>query len=182
MTNTTTKKGAVKGTVAAAAGIAVLLGGAGTFALWNGNVTGSADDSITAGQLKISDYKEGAWADHTSGTAEPIDSIATFRMVPGDKLVRTDTASVIAEGDNLKFEANATYGDSTIASEFGGDVTVVPEVDSDSLVADGQPHDVVVTTTVTYKAEGTSGNAGQTKTVDLGAVAVSLQQVTPSQP
>jgi alternate signal-mediated exported protein len=176
-TTKTSKSGAIKGTAAAAAGVAVLLGGAGTFALWNADLEVGNADKVTAGELKVAEYTAGSWTDANKGDAV-IDSIADFRMVPGDTLVREDSASVIAYGDNLVIEADIT-NQATIASEFGGDVTVDVEVDPSTLNTDTQtPQTLPVTVTVSYAKDGTSGNDGQTAEVDLSTIEVALTQLS----
>ncbi|MEU2199934.1 alternate-type signal peptide domain-containing protein [Isoptericola sp. NPDC019482] len=174
MTNTTTKKGAVKGTVAAAAGIAVLLGGAGTFAAWNADLSVGQGDTVTAGELKVDSYEKGEWTDTSDDS--PITSIADFRMVPGDTLVRRDTAKVIAYGDNLVIQSDIDTT-ASIANEFGEDVTVDVTVDQsaiDTSVKTAQ--DLPVTVTVAYASTGS--NAGQAAAVTLDDIAVKLTQVT----
>lgn len=174
MTTKTSKNGAIKGTAAAAAGVAVLLGGAGTFALWNADLNVGSSDTITAGELKVDEYTTGSWTDANNGDAV-IDPIADFRMVPGDTLVREDSASVVAYGDNLVIEADVT-NEATIASEFGDDVTVDVEVDPSALDTDVQtPQTLPVKVTVSYATDGT--NAGQAKAVDLSTIEVALTQV-----
>ena len=60
-----------KGAVAAAAAIALLLGGAGTFATWNAS-SAVADAGITAGTLSIaSGAVAGTWSDATGTSTCP---------------------------------------------------------------------------------------------------------------
>ena len=61
----------LKGSIAGAAGVALLLGGAGTFALWNGDAA-IAGATITAGTLTV-EASEGTWSDG----AGPIDPQST---------------------------------------------------------------------------------------------------------
>jgi alternate signal-mediated exported protein len=170
----TSKNGALKGTAAAAAGVAVLLGGAGTFALWNADLQVGNGDTLTAGELKVDGYTAGDWTDANHGDAV-IDADA-FRMVPGDTLVRTDSAQVIAYGDNLQIEADVVT-DGSIADAFGDDVTVDVDIDPSALDTSVQTAQTLpVTVTVSYLTTGT--NAGQAATVDLTDVDVTLKQVS----
>lgn len=96
-----------KAAIAGAAGIALLLGGAGSLAYWNSSasLTGA---TITAGELTITANNDGAWSDADG----PI-TIADFRAVPGDVLTYTATFDVTAVGDNLTATVALT-GDSIV--------------------------------------------------------------------
>ncbi|MCU1638616.1 MAG: hypothetical protein JWL94_1263 [Microbacteriaceae bacterium] len=92
----------LKGAIAGAAGVAVLLGGAGTFALWNDSVTTPAG-TVSSGTLSIdSGLAAGKWFDMSAGTPGVlITDIEAFRLVPGDKLRFTKVVTINATGDNL---------------------------------------------------------------------------------
>lgn len=77
-----------KASIAGAAGIALLLGGAGTLALWNDSANLTVG-SITSGTLTISD-SAGTW-----------DVNAPDLWVPGDSFTYTGTLAISATGDNL---------------------------------------------------------------------------------
>lgn len=87
----------IKGSIAGAAGVALLLGGAGTFALWNSEADIDAA-TITAGTLTVA-TSNGVWTDQTSAT-NAID-ITDYEIVPGDTLTYTTEVLVNAIGDNL---------------------------------------------------------------------------------
>lgn len=77
-----------KGSIAAGAGVVLLLGGAGSLAYWND----SADlggGTISAGELAI-DASAGTW----------LPSIAAW--VPGDRSTYSTTLTVTATGDNIQ--------------------------------------------------------------------------------
>lgn len=78
----------VKGSVAAGAGLVLLLGGAGSLAYWNTS-TDLGASAINAGTLDISS-STGAWS---STIAE---------WVPGDASTYSTTLTVTAEGDNIE--------------------------------------------------------------------------------
>jgi len=104
----------LKGSIAGAAGIALLLGGAGTFALWNQTAT-VANGSVTSGVLTIAPGATGTWKDISAGkTASTISNIGAFRMVPGDKLELTQQVTIKATGDNLA--AKLTYDPASITT------------------------------------------------------------------
>jgi alternate signal-mediated exported protein len=86
-----------KGAIAGAAGVVLLLGGAGTFAFWN-STANVAGGSIVAGNLLVANTgAAGVWTDQN----DVVITIATYRIVPGDTLTYTDDLTVTAVGDNL---------------------------------------------------------------------------------
>jgi len=115
----------VKGSIAGVAGIALLLGGAGTFALWNDSVTAPAG-TISSGQLRIADATTpaGAWTDisagnpiggaplTTSGTGTA--TVVNQKMVPGDKWRYTRTITLTTTGKNLL--ADLTFDPTSVVS------------------------------------------------------------------
>ncbi len=89
-----------KGAIAGAAGIALLLGGAGSFALWNGNASINASQ-IQSGTLTIAANGTGTWQNTPNGGSAGTVTIASFRAVPGDTLTFTQQLNITAIGDNL---------------------------------------------------------------------------------
>jgi alternate signal-mediated exported protein len=138
----------LKGSIAGAAGIALLLGGAGTFALWNQTAT-VANGSVTSGVLTIAAGATGTWKDISAdkvagGVAIP--DISTFKIVPGDKLELTQTVTINATGNNLA--AKLTYDPATIATANSNAATqLLNEALKNKLV-------------VTFTAAGTGVTAG----------------------
>lgn len=107
----------VKGAVATAAGVALLMGGAGTFALWNTSAAVSAG-SVASGTLTIATNGAGTWKDISPDrTATSIPTIANWKIVPGDKLEFTQNINVVATGNNLL--ANLSYDPATIVAATG---------------------------------------------------------------
>ena len=137
----------VKGSLAAAAGIALLLGGAGTFAYWN-STAGVAGGTVTAGDLQIvNDGAAGIWKDQTGTTINP----ATYRIVPGDTLTYTDDLTVTAVGKNIA----ATLG---LAGGSISPVTPTPSTNADNKLASYLTANAVVTATGTGIVPGTGTN------------------------
>jgi alternate signal-mediated exported protein len=103
----------LKGSIAAAAGVALLMGGAGTFAYWNDSapLTGN---TITAGNLTVTAAAgSGTWT-NAAGTTYTDTTIANYRIVPGDVLTYTKDVSIVAVGDTLK--ATVALGSGAIAA------------------------------------------------------------------
>src|SRR6187402_2589102 len=92
-----------KGTIVGAAGIALLLGGAGTFALWSDSASVDGG-TVTSGTLSFNDVRPGVWKDispDVNGGAGVDINPATFLTVPGDVLAYTSDVVVNATGTHL---------------------------------------------------------------------------------
>jgi alternate signal-mediated exported protein len=187
----------VNASIAAAAGVALLLGGAGTFATWNASAA-TTGSSISAGNLVVQDSgTAGTWT--ANGSPTPI-SLSGYTIVPGDVLTYTKTMKIGAEGDNLKATlaltpASITAADPTKATDqalagylsanavltasgpgisgTGPTFTVTPGA---GTVA----QNVTVTVTISFpKGDVVGGNNNAMNgAVTLSDLAVSLTQVT----
>jgi alternate signal-mediated exported protein len=164
----------VKGSIAGAAGIALLLGGAGTFAVWNDTATLSAPN-IQAGSLDLSTSTAGKW---TQGGADINPN--TYRVIPGTTLVYTQTLKVDAVGDGLK--ARLTHSALTEAGGLGAFVDSTLQVSQNNIVdADGiidftaGSSFIDVKVTVVFPSTVT-GQQGQNETLDLSDVTFTLTQ------
>lgn len=135
----------VKGSIAGAAGIALLLGGAGTFALWNDSITANAG-TVSSGQLRIADSTTpgGSWTDQSSsivagsGTALPTTTTGTApnqvitvtpKIVPGDKWRYTRQIVLTTTGKNLLADLSfdpASITNNLPAGEFTYALTATP--------------------------------------------------------
>src|SRR5690554_524090 len=95
----------VKGSIAGAAGIALLLGGAGTLALWNADID-IDPGTVTAGTLSVAPVGTPGWWDASpeNTPAEAIADISAFKTVPGDVLTFIGNYNINATGDNLTAE------------------------------------------------------------------------------
>ena len=175
-TTTTTNRGAVKGAVAAAAGVAVLLGGMGTFALWN------AEGALGEGNLQTgtlaAEFGDITWNDVTPGHENVIADLDGFHMVPGDVIVGTSTIEVVAQGENLVVVPQ-------VVGETGVPITTLSDSVTVGVVLDGVPADgfregttsVDATITIAFD-EAATGEMGLG--LDLSATSINLQQVAPS--
>ncbi|MCR8898853.1 alternate-type signal peptide domain-containing protein [Gordonia sp. GONU] len=166
-----------KGALAAGAGAVLLLGGVGSYALWSDTDT-TAPGQITTGNLDLACGTTGTWTDvsTTMNGGTTINPASDF-MVPGDVWEYTNTCTVTATGKNMKAQLNVTGIDAGPSSNF----TVVTEVDGGQPntpfdVNNGQAYDITVT--VTFD-EGTPGQVDTNTSVNVAAMAVSLNQVRP---
>jgi alternate signal-mediated exported protein len=94
----------IKGAVAGAAGITLLLGGAGTFALWNANATFGSEAKISNGTLSLTpvDNASGWHWVNTDGTIGGTFTPGTDKLVPGDEVAYVGKYTVGASGNDLK--------------------------------------------------------------------------------
>lgn len=170
----------IKGSIAGAAGIALLLGGAGTLAYWNDSATLGNAGSITAGTLDVT-AGTGAWT--TNGVAGK-----AALIVPGDTLVYTENLTLSATGDNLKFTVSDNVAGLVTAGSISGAVvtpsvvvksgstTVTPGAGGVYTASQGT-NAVTVTVTVSFPST-VSGLTGQGQTLNLGTAAVTVTQVS----
>ncbi|TFD65088.1 alternate-type signal peptide domain-containing protein [Cryobacterium sp. Hb1] len=98
------------GSIAGATGIALLLGGAGTFALWNSSAA-IAGAPLTAGTLTVETEDVVFWTDQYGAEINMTD----YKIVPGDVLTYTSFLDVTARGDNLHARLAIDHG--SISSE-----------------------------------------------------------------
>jgi alternate signal-mediated exported protein len=187
----------VTASIAAAAGVALLLGGAGTFATWNASAA-TAGASISAGNLVVADAGVvGTWT--ANGSAAPI-SLATYSVAPGDVLTYTKTMKIGAEGDSLQATlaltpASITAADPTSATDqalasylaanatltaSGAGITGTGPTFTVTPGAGTVDQTVTVTVAITFPKGDTVGgnNNAMNGAVTLADLAVSLTQVT----
>lgn len=182
----------LKGAIAGAAGVALLLGGAGTFALWNDDATVNVG-SVASGTLTIARSGPAVWTDVSVGAVSPgvISPIGSYRIVPGDKIELTQDVKIKATGNNLK--ATLSYDDATITTAGSDDVdlksALIVTVDATggaNVSRIGATNTFAVTpstttSTVTLKVtielpSTVSGTFAQTGTVGLAALGFKLDQ------
>ena len=161
----------VKGSIAGAAGIALLLGGAGSLALWSDSAALSPT-SITSGTLDIAPGTTGTW------------SPALAKIVPGDSTTYTQTYTVTATGDNLDAQLSTNAG--TIANTVGATVTTTYAVKDAAnatvtptagvYALDAGTYTVTATIVVNFPSSTTNQN-GINGTISFTGLTVSLNQV-----
>jgi alternate signal-mediated exported protein len=167
----------VKGSIAGAAGIILLMGGAGSLAYWNDSANagpGAGSNSITAGTLTITAANAGTWTKgfyNAAGTVvtapAAVGSLAAVRVVPGNRLVYTQNFNLVATGDDLYFTIGSTAGAVSGATAGAADVALAAQINASGLtafnVASVTGGTVVPATTPgTYKV---SSNAGTPSTI-----------------
>ena len=168
-----------KGTIAGAAGVVLLLGGAGTFALWNDSAS-IPGGQISSGELSIDSTSAGVWEDISYDTLPPVViDPATFLMVPGDTVAYTQDVTVNARGNNLVANFGYTNAGGTLPAGFTVDVEVLDAgglpVTGPIAVVDGATYTVALTIDLPKAADNTT----QLQDVILDDVELTLTQVRP---
>jgi len=181
-----------KGAIAGGLGVALLLGGAGTLAYWTGSASVGTASTITAGNLAVTSTGTGTWTKTNNGTTTTINDIASFKIVPGDKLTYSRSVTITAVGDNLKATASlgtaaitaATTGDATanaaLATALGASAVVQIDGAATATItpASASSHTVTATIDWPFGTDGT-GNTAKTGAVDLSGFNVTVTQVAP---
>ena len=167
----------VKGAIAGAAGIVLLMGGAGSLAYWNDSANAgpaAGSNSITAGTLTITAANAGSWTKgfyNAAGTVvtapAAVASLSAVRVVPGNRLVYTQNFNVVGTGDDLYFTISSTAGAVTGATAGAADVALAAQINASGTtafsIASVTGGTVVPSTTPgTYKV---SSNAGTPSTI-----------------
>lgn len=169
-----------KGSIAAGAGVILLLGGAGSLAYWNDDAN-LGGGTISAGELSI-DASAGAWSPQ----------IATW--VPGDDSTYSTTLTVTAEGDSIQGTIELDLGSveitpPAVAGQFelalaAGAGRSVPtgaalafDADSETFTFDGPGvYQIPVELSVAFPYTSSEQNASQHAEVDLSAVSFIVTQ------
>ena len=178
-------KKVTKAAVAAAAAGALLLGGAGTFALWNDTVDVNAG-AVTTGHLTMSTDGTGTWADISIPAAPTGFAPATDLLVPGDIVEFTQDVTIEATGKNLKAKLSngALTGGTPLPADVSVDVAVDDEDSVAGLIKEAETGVLTFTGSGTYtvpvKVKVTfaeSATASMDAPVTLGNLTLTLDQV-----
>ena len=178
----------VKGAVAGAAGIALLLGGAGTFALWNAS-TSVSTGSVSTGTLAFGTNGAATWADVSPGATSSSWNPATQSMVPGDVVTLTQTVTINATGKNLSAQLAYSIPTAAIPTDLVGKLvptmTVTKQSGDATVSGTGSPYTItptaggtsVFSVVLTFTFDRTtSGVVGQNEAVSLGGSTFTLTQ------
>ena len=100
-----------KGAIAVGAGVALLLGGAGTLAAWrvDANLNNGTAQTVSSGNLNLVANNDGRWFWGNAACDAPLNTTTiavtgatAVAIVPGDCVVYQETVTVDAKGDNLQ--------------------------------------------------------------------------------
>jgi alternate signal-mediated exported protein len=174
----------VTGAVAGAAAVLLLLGGAGTFALWNSTANANAS-SVSSGTLSLATAGAGTWTDTTNGRSTTV-SPASILMVPGNSYTFTQPLTVTATGSDLR--AELTYDDSKVTGDAGllaatvrtlqvsspsAAITASPKANTFVVAPSATASTVNVVFTISLPQAATTGQNG---TVNLSNLTFTLTQ------
>lgn len=155
----------IKGSIAGAAGIVLLLGGAGTFALWNDSVA-AAGGNVQSGVLTVALNGSPAWADASTDKTSTTWVPGTDKLVPGDTVTYTQNFDVVATGKNLK--ANLSFDPTTVVIKPALLGITVPNVSGTGSTVQDAVTVVLTATKVSGNATLTAGTTNN-YTITAGA-------------
>ena len=172
-----------KGIVAVAAGTALLLGGAGSYALWTTSVD-LGTGTIESGDLGLT-LGTAAWElDGLIGgpIAIPAADLNAVRIVPGDVLELTQTVDVTLVGDTIEADLTVDAGTAFASGDLADHVDVALAIDG-AAAANGtfrvtpeNAGELTATVTITFD-QATPALAGTDETLDLAELGFTLTQV-----
>lgn len=171
----------IKGAVVAGVGVALLLGGGGTLAVWNAAADAEAG-TIVAGDLNLT-ADTGTWSSDFGGA---ISNIADYRVVPGETLTYTQELDVLLEGEQLK--AKLALTGASADNGFGANVNIdgphltnsAGAVVAGTVLTEDTPTEITAKTTFTFLAS-TSGRDSVGATYDFTKIGYLLEQQAPTQ-
>lgn len=145
-----------KGAIVTGLGVALLMGGGGTLAVWNAEQVSTAG-VVAAGNLDLGAGK-GTWTNDANQTID----VATYKVVPGETLTYTQPVTPTLEGDRVAATLEVT-GDQDILAHNSKDITV------SKPVLTGDSGQVLPTTVLTEAHSGTPVTASTTFTFSQDA-------------
>ena len=176
-----------KGALAIGVGAALLLGGGGTLATWNGTANASAG-TIASGDLALAATTAGKWQAGSNPAATAAALTSGFKAVPGDVYSFTQSLTVTLSGTNMVADLTTN---TAVTKAFGDEATIAVSYSKDG--ATWTPAAQTLTTsgtiqariTVTFVDKGVGQNivaSSANKNADLNAIGFKLEQrvVTPA--
>lgn len=172
----------IKGSIAGATGVALLMGGFGTYALWSDSENLAAN-GVQSGELTI-DTTPGVYDDTRTGAAN--DWLASDKLVPGDVVSYTQTFTVKGTGKNL--EGTISYTEPALSSTFttldhdvevtASSGTIVETAPGSNQFTFSDPFgSATLTAVVTYTLpDTTGGTTDQLASATLPAAAFTISQ------
>ena len=179
----------VKGAIAGAVGVALLLGGAGTFALWNSSL-GIGSGSVSTGTLSFGTSAGATWSDVSPGATTATFDPTSQKIVPGDVVKLTQTITINATGKNLVASLAYVPSSVLIPADLVGKIVptiAVTKLTGDATITGTGPYTITPTSggsttfnvvlTFTFDKLSPTGIVGQNESVDLSGASFTLTQV-----
>ncbi|GAA4166208.1 hypothetical protein GCM10022286_30510 [Gryllotalpicola daejeonensis] len=182
----------IRGAVTGAAGIALLLGGAGSFAAWNNSATVLAGGGakISTGTLSVTaDPTKGTWKSLSTGTIDP----ATYQVVPGETIEYSQPVVLTAAGAAMTATLGFTNPTLSNKGVADGNFTAVTKIASTlpaGIVDNGDKTYTITPTAAT--AAGTTltvvlditfnanATGDQLQTINLTDTTLTVSETTPA--
>ena len=182
---TTSRSAATTWKAVAAAGVGVVLLGAGgaTFAEWSDAESSASGTQITAGVLDLA-AGQGTWTNVAGTDVTAAVEGGSYLIVPGDALTYRETLTVDAQGDLLRgtvtHNLRGLTGDAALLAQLDAGSTMslngkAVAGDTATVVADDELQTLDVAVTVAFD-DATAGLVGQGQSVALGGLDISLIQ------
>lgn len=179
---------ATKGAIAAGAAAVLLLGGLGSFALWQDSETVSGGD-INSGELNFEPSgTPGVWTDISVTPNVVIGADPSgYLVVPGDILTYDTTYTVNSAGENIAATITADFTGIGGGNELAARLNPQVSVDGGPALASGSAvplpltsptQTIEVTVTITFD-DTTPGLIAQNQSVNLNDFTLTLDQVRP---
>ncbi|NLE96739.1 MAG: alternate-type signal peptide domain-containing protein [Propionibacterium sp.] len=163
-----------KGAALTGLGVALLLGGGGTLAVWNAAAETDAGQ-IVAGDLNL-EADAGVWTSDLAGGAIDIED---YLVVPGETLTFTQPLSITLEGNQLA--ADFTVTGTSAANGFASGTVDVTTTLNGQPVGDGLrlTESAKASSAVTTFAFDADGRESVNAEYDFSKVGYALDQVVP---
>lgn len=174
----------IKGSVAGATGIVLLMGGFGTYALWSDST--ALEGTVQSGHMNVSLVNDPGWTDISSAKTEA-EWVPTDFMVPGDTVLMTQYFEIESLGKNLalNLEVDTINGEAT--ADDWDNLVVTMKLDGTDLAGDtdrgfSAPNagDGQHKLEVTFAFPDVEGDTDEDEGVTLGDYAINIEQVRPS--
>lgn len=170
-----------KGAIATGIGVALLLGGGGTLALWSDS-EGSDAGTIAAGNLDLQTSVEGTWYSDLAGTTV---NISSHKIIPGETLTYSQELTLALAGNELEATVGIT---GTPKSSFNANTVRVTGItlkaqDGDPLgpVLTSEDDGRVVVASAEFKFLGSTKDRESTNAIyKFGEVGFALEQKEPT--
>jgi alternate signal-mediated exported protein len=171
-------KSMTKGAVITTLGVALLLGGGGTLAVWNAEQDAKAG-TIAAGDLNLT-AGTGKWTSNLTGA---IGNVSEYRIIPGEVLTYRQPVTITMDGNSALRARLSVTGINKVSNGFSADTLRFSDV---KLVnAQGESGWDREVKAGTYTASGTltfqaNGQKDMGKTLDLRSIGYRLEQIPPT--
>jgi alternate signal-mediated exported protein len=173
-----------KGAIVTGLGVALLLGGGGTLAVWN------AEQSATAGNVASGDLNmeagDGIWTSNISGEIGTSKALEGYKVVPGEKLTFSQPLKITLDGHEIAANLTVTGEDENIdfvAGTFKVGEVVLTGADGKELPGTELTESQTVTASTSFTfLVSTTDRQSTNAEYDFSEIGYYLEQVAPKAP